>query len=100
MSRLNVSITIHEAPPIRSLVGGVMRETWLIDGCTIPLVIGEADGITSDGRRCLAITAKREQCPKDSAVALLAGCCQAVHVCGGHFGVHRRGVRSLNVVLP
>jgi len=57
------------------------------------------EGIASDGRRCQAITDANVRCPKDAAVALVVDGDVPAHVCGGHYGVHRRGKRSVHLVI-
>lgn len=50
------------------------------------------DGVASDGRPCEALSVTKDlRCPKPSAVALLVLDERPVALCGGHYGVHRRG---------
>ncbi len=59
------------------------------------------EGLASADARypwCEAVTARDERCPKDSTVVLMASGHADVFLCGGHYGVHRRGDRPLWVV--
>jgi len=51
------------------------------------------DGTTSMGDQCMARSeAKGDRCPKASVVEI-RGTLGPIELCGGHFGVHRRGKR-------
>ncbi len=52
----------------------------------------EPDGLASDGRPCVALSASKGwPCPKPSAVVLMVEGDQNIGVCGGHYGVHPTG---------
>ena len=72
---------------------------WTLAGCPNPdleRVVGY-EGITApEGARCEALSeSKGRRCPKDAAILLVLdedyGDHDPLALCGGHFGVHRRG---------
>lgn len=96
MTNLNVGIRMHVEPEFLDADHGPCAT---LDRHVDALVIGEFDGVGSDGRRCQALTLDdRDRCPKDGAVAVIVNG-GFVHLCGTHFGVHRRGKRLVEVVL-
>lgn len=102
MTTVMESVLLHEAQRGEATVAGDPVPVLLVLPCpSLPMLTFE--GVTSDGRRCQAVTAKRERCPKPGAVALLVEGHQPQHVCGTHFGGHRRaaerGDRCQQLVL-
>ena len=78
---------LHTLSLARTLVphapGSIDDRGWTRDGVPTP-----------PGHQCGAITAKGDRCPKEGVVSLvyMAGLDMwPVDLCGGHFGMHRRG---------
>lgn len=94
MTDLNVGIHMHEAP---GFLDPELGPCVTLDRHYDPPLLGTFDGVAGNLERCRAITEARRQCPKPGAVALLVNGLWEM-VCGGHYGVHHRGVRLLELV--
>lgn len=94
MTQLNVSIFMHEAS---GFTDPDLGPCVTLDRHYEPPLLGEFDGAAGNLERCRAITEARRQCPKPGAVGLLVNGLWEM-VCGGHYGVHHRGVRLLELV--
>lgn len=97
MTTLGVGIVMHQAP---EFVDADLGPCVTLDRHYDKPLIGEFDGVAGDGARCHAVTENhRLRCPKDGAVGLIVNGAWLM-VCGGHYGVHRRGRRILELVTP
>ena len=94
MTELNVGVHMHEAP---GFVDPELGPSVTLDRHTEPPLLGSFDGVAGDLERCRAITEARVQCPKHGAVALMVNGLWEM-VCGGHYAVHQRGRRLLELV--
>lgn len=91
----NVGIHMHEAP---GFLDPELGPCVTLDRHSDAPLLGEFDGVASDGSRCQAITLERERCPKRGAVAIIVN--EAwVHLCGTHIGTHRAGDRLVEAVI-